>query len=131
MEGAIKKTSAAVTPRALAYLLALHAQGSQSVSTNNLAERLGVRPASVTGMLHKLERSGLIEHRPYHGAVLTSRGQELAQATRERQQLLTRFLTACLGFTPEAAVEEAKLLANHVSEQFLARAEQVLSLCQG
>src|SRR5438552_187973 len=44
------------------------------VTTTALAERLDVRPASVSGMLPKLTQLGLVEHEPYRGVRLTERG---------------------------------------------------------
>src|SRR5438105_252835 len=45
-----------------------------TVSTTALAERLDVRPASVSGMLRKLAVLGLVEHERYHGVHLAERG---------------------------------------------------------
>src|SRR5205814_2079050 len=49
-----------------------------TVSTTALAERLDVRPASVSGMLRKLAVLGLVEHERYHGVHLTERGRLVA-----------------------------------------------------
>ena len=46
---------------------ALEARAGGAVSTNDLAERLGVTPGSVSAMLRKLSDVGLLEHEPYHG----------------------------------------------------------------
>ena len=53
---------------------ALETRGGAAVSTNDLAARLGVTPASVSGMVHKLTEVGIVEHEPYHGVRLTERG---------------------------------------------------------
>jgi len=44
-------------------------------TTSGVAERLGVSAASATAMFKKLAEAGLVEHRPYHGAVLTDAGE--------------------------------------------------------
>ncbi len=46
---------------------ALEARRGAAVSTTDLAERLGVTPGSVSGMVRKLSELGLVEHEPYHG----------------------------------------------------------------
>ncbi len=53
-------------------------QGTGRVTTNALAEMLGVTAASVTGMLKKLADVKLVEYEPYQGVVLTLAGQKMA-----------------------------------------------------
>nr|WP_243664006.1 metal-dependent transcriptional regulator [Rhodothermus marinus] len=48
----------------------------EPVSTTALAERLGVRPASVTGMLQKLAALGLVDYRPTRRAPDRGRPQD-------------------------------------------------------
>ena len=40
----------------------------EAASTSAIAERLGVAPGSVTGMVKRLAELGLVEHVPYYGA---------------------------------------------------------------
>ena len=56
----------------------LLAEGGGAASTQALAERLGVRPASVTGMVQRLAQLGLVDHERYRGARLTQRGLRVA-----------------------------------------------------
>src|ERR1700726_3109694 len=58
-------------------IYALQERGESAVSTTALAERLGVTPASASGMVKKLGELGLVEHAPYHGVSLTENGQRL------------------------------------------------------
>ena len=58
--------SAAVQDYAKA-VYALEARGGSAVSTNDLAARLGVTPASVSGMVRKLTEVGIVEHEPITG----------------------------------------------------------------
>src|ERR1700754_232391 len=62
--------SAAVEDYAKA-IYALQAREDGAVSTTALAERLGVTPASASGMVRKLDEQGLVTHTPYHGVRLT------------------------------------------------------------
>jgi DtxR family Mn-dependent transcriptional regulator len=51
----------------LKHLYALEEALKGPVPTQALAERLGVKPPSVTEMLKKLSALGLVEHLPYRG----------------------------------------------------------------
>ena len=58
----------------------------------DMAERLDVKPASVTMMLKKLELSGHITRESYRGFMLTSKGRAVALGIRKRHQILDEFL---------------------------------------
>ena len=62
------------------YAKAIYAleQREGPVSTNSLAERLGVTAGSASGMLKRLDELGLVEHRPYRGVSLTENGRRVA-----------------------------------------------------
>jgi len=96
------------------------------VTTQALAERIGVRPASVTGMLKKLAELGLIEHTPYRGVRLTPLGQRVALEVVRHHRLLEAFLARALGFPWEAVHEEADRLEHHISEALEARIAELL-----
>jgi DtxR family Mn-dependent transcriptional regulator len=93
------------------------------VSTNALAERLGVEPGSVTGMLKKLsgERDDmppLVRHKPYHGVELTEIGEKLALEIVRHHRLLELYLTRVLGFRWDEVHEQADELEHVISEEF-------------
>jgi len=71
---------------------ALETRGGAAVSTNDLAARLGVTPASVSGMVHKLTEVGIVEHEPYHGVRLTGEGRRVALEVLRHHRLLELFL---------------------------------------
>ena len=48
-------------------IYALQERGGSAVSTNALAERLAVTPASASAMVKKLHEAGLVSHVPYRG----------------------------------------------------------------
>ena len=62
----------------LKHLFLLEEALGGPVPTQALAERLSVKPPSVTEMLKKLKALGLLEHEPYRGARLTERGRKVA-----------------------------------------------------
>jgi DtxR family Mn-dependent transcriptional regulator len=65
------------------YLKAIYEiqSGAGRVTTNALAERLGVSPASVTGMLKKLaeDRPRLVDYERHRGVSLTAAGKRIAE----------------------------------------------------
>jgi DtxR family Mn-dependent transcriptional regulator len=101
------------------YLLAIYRlQADESpVSTSALAGHLGVAPPSVTGMLHKLRRAGLVDHEPYYGVVLTARGQRQALGLLRRHRLWELFLTDVLGLSWDEVHAEAHRLEHATSDR--------------
>jgi DtxR family transcriptional regulator, Mn-dependent transcriptional regulator len=94
----------------------LEAKGA-AVSTTALAERLDVRPASVSGMMRKLVALGLAEHEPYHGVSLTPRGRMVALEVIRHHRLLELFLVESLGMTWDEVHVEAERLEHVLSEE--------------
>ena len=90
--------------------------GEGGVSTTALAERLDVRPASVSGMLSKLTALGLVVHEPYRGARLTERGTRVALEVVRHHRLLELFLVESLGMTWDEVHAEAEVLEHVLSE---------------
>ncbi len=93
----------------------------EPVSTTALAERLGVRPASVTGMLQKLAALGLVDYRPYQGARLTDAGRKIAIELLRHHRLIETFLAEALGYDWHEVHDEAERLEHVISERFEAR----------
>ena len=95
---------------------ALEARTGAAVSTNELAERLGVTPGSVSAMVRKLSDVGLIEHEPYRGVRLTSRGRDVALEVLRHHRLLELFLAEELGMPWDRVHAEAEVLEHVLSE---------------
>ncbi len=95
-------------------IFTLQASG-QAVRTTDLAERLEVRPASVSTMLTRLEQSGLVAREPYHGVRLTTDGERVALAVIRRHRLLELFLAEALELPWDVVHIEAERLEHHVS----------------
>ncbi|HEY2542726.1 MAG TPA: metal-dependent transcriptional regulator [Gaiellaceae bacterium] len=91
--------------------------GEGAVTTTALAERLDVRPASVSGMLPKLTQLGLVEHVPYRGVRLTERGTRVALEVVRHHRLLELFLVESLGMTWDEVHAEAEVLEHVLSEE--------------
>jgi DtxR family transcriptional regulator, Mn-dependent transcriptional regulator len=96
---------------------ALEARKGAAVSTNELAERLGVTPGSVSAMVRKLSEAGLVEHEPYHGVRLTAQGRRVALEVLRHHRLLELFLAKELGMPWDRVHAEAEVLEHVLSEE--------------
>ncbi len=116
MEHVAQRPSPAVEDYAKAiYSLERRADGGQ-VSTNALAERLGVTPASASGMVRRLAELGLVTHEPYHGVALTEQGRRVALEVLRHHRLI-ELLLADLGVPWDRVHDEAEILEHHISEE--------------
>jgi DtxR family transcriptional regulator, Mn-dependent transcriptional regulator len=88
-----------------------------AVTTNALAERLGVSAASASNMVKRLDALGLVEHVPYKGVVLTKRGLAVALEVLRHHRLLERFLAEELGVPWDRVHDEAEVLEHVLSEE--------------
>ncbi|HHO58500.1 metal-dependent transcriptional regulator [Oceanithermus desulfurans] len=95
--------------------------GEGPVTTQALAQRMGVRPASVTGMLKKLASLGLVDYAPYRGVTLTEAGRAVALEVLRHHRLIETYLAEALGYDWDEVHEEAERLEHHISEAFEAR----------
>jgi DtxR family transcriptional regulator, Mn-dependent transcriptional regulator len=87
------------------------------VSTNALAERLGVTPGSASGMVKRLGELGLVSHQPYRGVTLTEAGRRVALEVMRHHRLLELYLVESLGVPWDRVHEEAEVLEHVLSEQ--------------
>src|SRR5215208_1081804 len=102
------------------YLKAVYALETRlegPVPTNALAERLGVTPGSVSGMLRRLDELGLLEHERYRGVTLTSEGRRIALRTLRNHRLLELLLVELLDVPWDRVHREAELLEHMVSDE--------------
>ena len=76
----------------LKALLLLELEEGRPASTQALAQRLGVRPPSVTEMLKKLAGLGLVQYTPYQGASLSPLGRQIALKILRHHRLGPRHL---------------------------------------
>ncbi len=111
----------------LKVIFELTSKGDRA-TTNRLAERLGVTPASVTGMVQKLAETDppLLEYRKHRGVVLTEHGRNVALQTIRHHRLIEMFLHQVLGFPWDEVHEEADRLEHVISEKMEERIAHVL-----
>lgn len=106
------------------YLKAVYALETRlegPVATNALAERLGVTPGSVSGMLRRLDQLGLLEHERYRGVRLTEEGRRIALRTLRNHRLLELLLVRMLDVPWDLVHEEAELLEHVLSDELAER----------
>ncbi|WP_051564093.1 metal-dependent transcriptional regulator [Desulfovermiculus halophilus] len=96
-------------------------QEQKSARAKDIADRLGVQRASVTGALQSLSQKGLINYHPYSSVTLTELGLAMAEQIDHRHKVLTDFLGRFLQLPPEVAEANACRLEHHIDDQALER----------
>ena len=86
------------------------------VSTSSIAQALEVSPASVSEMLHRLSKKGLVEYTPYGGATLTKKGRRHFLKLTRRHRLWEVFLNRYLGIGWEDVYQPACSLEHATSD---------------
>src|ERR1019366_5295520 len=89
------------------------------VTSNALAERLGIRAASVTGMLQKLaaQRPSFVRYEKHRGVHLSASGRKRAIEVVRHHRLLERFLHDVLDYPWDEVHDEAERLEHYISEK--------------
>jgi DtxR family transcriptional regulator, Mn-dependent transcriptional regulator len=95
-------------------------------STNDIADRLTISPASVSGMVRRLADQGLVTHEPYRGVRLTGDGRRAALRTLRRHRILECYLTEVLGYPWDRVHAEAERLEHAASEELVERMASAL-----
>ncbi|MEX2394966.1 MAG: metal-dependent transcriptional regulator, partial [Actinomycetota bacterium] len=95
--------------------------GGRGVSTSDVADRLGVSPASVSGMLRRLDEQGLVSHKRYQGVRLTKRGAREAVEMIRHHRLLETYLANVVGMPLDRVHAEADALEHVISEELESR----------
>jgi DtxR family manganese transport transcriptional regulator len=85
----------------------------------DLADRLGVSPATVNSQIARLVRAGLIDTEPYRAIFLTDAGHALAEFAKARHRTVVDFLRA-IGVAEATAQQDAEGIEHHVSDETLA-----------
>lgn len=118
-----------MTPNKEDYLKTIYKLGGleKLVSNKQIAEALQISPASVTEMLGKLKREGLIRYEPYKGSSLTEEGMRSAISLVRGHRLWEVFLMRHLGYSWSEAHEDAELLEHITPQRLTNRLDQFLN----
>jgi DtxR family Mn-dependent transcriptional regulator len=105
------------------YLKAIfHLSGGeeQRVGSGDLAQRLGVAPASVTSMIQKLAaaKPPFVDYKRHHGVCLSRAGKKRALEIVRHHRLIETFLYAVLNYPIDELHDEAERLEHFISESF-------------
>ncbi|MFP4628101.1 MAG: metal-dependent transcriptional regulator [Halobacteriales archaeon] len=102
----------------------LERRDGDRAATGDLADALGVSPASANEMVGKLEAEGLVDHEKYAGAALTAVGEARARTVLKTYCILERFLANVLEV--EAYREEASTLESVIDETVADRLDTII-----
>lgn len=95
------------------------------ITTSALAERVGVSAPAVAAVVERLKRAGYVEHEPYKGMKLTSKGELEALMNIRRHRLAEVFLVKVMGFGWHEVHDEADAMGAVISETIAARMEKM------
>jgi len=100
------------------YLIQLE-QGPEPLSTTQLAGRMNVAGASVTGMLKKMAGAEppVVDYAPYSGVRLTEQGEKIALEVIRHHRLIESYLNQALGYPWDKVHAEAERLEHFISEE--------------
>lgn len=101
-------------------------QRGDRASTSALAARLQVADASITDMLKKLSRKGLVNYRRYRGVELTPAGRRVALRIVRRHRLWEMFLVKYLDYSWDAIHVEAERLEHATSDGLERKLDEAL-----
>jgi DtxR family Mn-dependent transcriptional regulator len=101
-------------------------QGGSPAATTAIAEQLDIAPASVSGMLLRLKRLGLVKVERYRGARLSAPGRAVALQLLRRHRVIESFLVTKLGYGWADVHEEAERLEHAASAELIDRMADAL-----
>lgn len=96
------------------------------IGTNQLAETVGVAPATANSMLKKLKEKGWVDYEKYGAINLTSEGKHIALQLIRKHRLWETFLHDTLAFTWDEVHEVAEQLEHIHSEKLIERLDAFL-----
>jgi len=101
------------------YLKAIYTLGAggSPVTTQVLADHLGIAPASATNMAKRLAGMGLARHTPYRGIELSEAGERIAIEIVRHHRIIETFLSEVLGLDAAKVHAEAERLEHVLSEE--------------
>jgi DtxR family Mn-dependent transcriptional regulator len=103
-------------------------QDNEIARVRDMAKGLGVTPGTVSAVLKKLERAGLLLHDPYGAVKLTPAGERVAECVIRKFETIRSLLTDVLGLRPETAEVDACTMEHAVSPVTINRMEYLLRL---
>lgn len=105
------------------YLKAIYeiGRGSVSVATTDIAQKLSLTAASVSGMVRRLADQGLLSYERYRGVTLTDSGRRAALRTIRRHRVIESYLSQALDYPWDRVHDEAERLEHAASDELVNR----------
>ena len=110
----------------LKAIFKLYERLAKTVSTNAIAQEMNTAPPSVTDMLNRLNKKGLVHYEKRKGAILTKDGIKIATGLIRRHRLWEVFLLEKLNFSWDEVHELAEQLEHIKSEKLVSRLDAYL-----
>lgn len=101
------------------YLEAIYdiAGNEGKAKTTEIAQRLKNAPASVTEVLQRMDRDGLVNYEPYQGASLTKKGENIVTRIKRKHRLLEVFLEKILHLPKEHIHDQACKMEHVITDE--------------
>jgi DtxR family Mn-dependent transcriptional regulator len=96
----------------------LSEDGAKAVLTNEIAETMSTKAASVTDMIKKLSAKNLVSYEKYYGVKMTRQGKAEALLVVRKHRLWETFLVSTLQFTWDEVHDVAEQL-EHIQSPLL------------
>ena len=100
--------------------------GGNAVSTNDIADSMSTKAASVTDMIKKLSNKNLISYEKYYGARITRQGKSAALAIIRKHRLWETFLVEKLHFSWDEVHDVAEQLEHIQSPLLIEKLDEFL-----
>ena len=100
--------------------------GQKAVSTNEIAESMSTKAASVTDMIKKLSNKNVVSYEKYYGARITKQGKSQALSVIRKHRLWETFLVEKLHFSWDEVHEVAEQLEHIQSPLLIEKLDEFL-----
>ena len=94
-------------------------------TTLDISRYMNVSPPSVTKMLQKLDKDGYLEYEKYHGINLTSKGNQVAEAIRQKHSTLLEIFEI-LGIKKDIANQDVEGMEHYLNPKTIKRLRKFL-----
>lgn len=108
------------------FQLTLEEGSKKEAGTNELAQHLSLKPATVNDMLKKLKEKKLIYYERYGKSSLTKEGKKMAVEIVRKHRLWETFLCEKLGFSWDEVHEVAEQLEHIQSKKLIDKLDEYL-----
>lgn len=101
--------------------------GELDVTTNAIAENVATKPASVSDMIRKLSKKGVVIYQKYKGVQISKKGKQIALEVVRKHRLWEVFLVEKLGFNWDEVHDVAEQLEHIKSPLLIQRLDKFLN----